>query len=161
MACVSTMQCLDLCCIPLYCCDTTPTSSTSFSINLTWKAACLCPFMGVLWMVLKVELCVTDTGGDQPTPLLQYKDSPFGPSARIEHPWTTAVTPWEKRPVAPVANWSASSRTNSNKEILVTLNIWFLEAQEIDFYRMKEVGYRFPLTAGTYLYDSIQIYFWK
>ena len=51
---------------------------------------------------------------------LQCKDSPFGPSAQIEHPWTTAVAPWEEKPVAPAANWSASSRTNSNKEILVT-----------------------------------------
>ena len=82
-----------VCCIPLYCCDTTPTSSTSFSINLTWKAACLCPFVGVLQRVLKVEHCVTNTGGVQPTPILQCKDSPFGPSAWIEHPWTTAVTP--------------------------------------------------------------------
>ena len=120
MACVSTMQCPGLmCCIPLYCCDTTSASSTCFSINLTWKAAWLCPFVGVLWRVLKVEFCMTDTGGAQLTPLLQCKDSPFGPSAWIEHPWTTAVTPWEKRPVVPVANWSASSRTNSNKEILV------------------------------------------
>ena len=42
------------------------------------------------------------------------------PSAQTEHPWTTAVAPWEKRPVAPAANWSASSRTNWYKEILVT-----------------------------------------
>ena len=112
-----------VCCIPLYCCDTTPASSTSFSINLTWKAACLCPFAGVLRRVLKIKPCVTDTGTAQPTPLLQCKDSPFGPSAQIEHPWTTAVAPWEKRPVAPVANWSTSSRTNSNKEILVTICI--------------------------------------
>ena len=42
------------------------------------------------------------------------------PSAQAEHPWTTAVAPWEKRPVAPVANWSASSKTNWYKEILKT-----------------------------------------
>ena len=110
-----------VCCVPLYCCDTTPASSTSFSINLTWKAACLCPFVEVLQRVLRVGRCVTDTGGAQPTSLIQCKDSPFEPSAWIEHPWTAAVTPWEERPVAPAANWSASSRTNSNKEILVTV----------------------------------------
>ena len=68
-----------VCCILLYCCDTTPASSTSFSINLTWKAACLCPFVGVLRRVLKLECCVIDTGGAQLTPLLQCKDSPLGP----------------------------------------------------------------------------------
>ena len=115
-----------VCCIPLYWCGTTPASSTSFSINLTWKAACLCPFAGVLWRVLRVEHCMTATGRAQLTPLLQCKDSPFGPSAQIEHPWTTAVTSWEERPVDPAANWSVSSRTNSNKEILVTfLNLLF------------------------------------
>ena len=66
-----------VCCIPLYCCDTTPVSSTSFSINLTCKAACLCPFMGVLQRVFKVECCVIDTGGAQLTPLLQCRDSPW------------------------------------------------------------------------------------
>ena len=53
--------------------------------------------MGVLWRVLRVKLYVIDTGGDQPVSLVQCKDS-----------------------VAPVANWSVLSRTNSNKEILVT-----------------------------------------
>ena len=75
-----------VCCIPLYCCDTTPTSSTSVSINLTGKAASLCPFAGVLQRVLRVKLCVTGTGGDQLTPLLQCKDSPLGSSAQTEHP---------------------------------------------------------------------------
>ena len=68
-----------VCCVPLYCCDTTPISSTSFSINLTGKAACLCPFMRVLQRVLRAELCMIDMGGDQPTPLLQCEDSPLGP----------------------------------------------------------------------------------
>ena len=50
-------------------------------------------------------------------------------SAQKEHPWATAVAPWEKRPVTPVDSWSASSRTNWYEEILVTLH--FLACQWI------------------------------
>ena len=85
-----------VCCIPLYCCDTDPASSTSFSINLTWKAACLCPFVGVLRRVLKVECCMIDTGRAQSTPLLQCKDSPLGP-VHEQNTHEQLLSPTERR----------------------------------------------------------------
>ena len=107
-------------CIPLHCCDTTPHSRTGISINLTWKAASLCLFMRVPPEYTQFQISMIATGDINCHPELCVSFT-LEPSAWTEHPWTTAVTTWEKRPVAPAANWSASSRTNWYKEILVTI----------------------------------------
>ena len=107
-------------CFLLCCCDTTPHSRTGISINLTWKAASLCLFARVPPGVYSVPDLHDSHRWHWLPPLHLCVSFTLGPSAPTEHPWTTAVTPWEKRPVAPAANWSASSRTNWYKEILVT-----------------------------------------
>ena len=103
--------------------------SLSLTITMTagsnpqWRVVCMYCWEGTIkYATMKsgVFLCTLDT-------LLEgyhvktISSPKLWPSARIEHPWTTAVTPWEKRPVAPVANWSVSSRTNNLKEISVTV----------------------------------------
>ena len=100
-----------VCCFPLYCCDTTPHSRTGISINLTWKAASLCLFARVPSGVHSVPDQGDSHRWHRLPPLQLCVRFTLGPSAQTEHPWTTAVTPWEKRPVAPAANWSALSKT--------------------------------------------------
>ena len=109
-----------VCCIPLYCCDTTLHSRTGFSINLTWKAACLCPFMRVPSGVYSAPDHCNSHRWHWLPPLQPCVRFTLGPSAWNKHPWTTAVTSWEKRPVAPAANWSVLIETNWYREILVT-----------------------------------------
>ena len=109
MSCVSTFHCLDLC-VAFHC----------IAVNLTWKAACLCPFTRVPSGVYSVPDQRDSHRWHRLAPLQLCVRFTLGPSAWTEHPWTTAVTPWEKRPVAPAANWSVLRKTNWYKEILVT-----------------------------------------
>ena len=108
--------------IVLLCCDTTPHSSELFLIKSTQEAASLSSSHqrtpegtcrkhqnGRHWWTLSVTLSPACVNSPK-----------IGPNAQIEHPWTSAVTPWEKRLVAPAANWSVLSRVDSLKEILVT-----------------------------------------
>ena len=119
--CVNYVQCVKypvfrlVCCLSLCGCDTTPSAGCCFSIKITLKAASLYLSHGSTPEGTQFQSIAE--GAQSGRSVVSPK---IGPSAWIEHPWTTAVTPWEKRPVAPVANWSVSSRTNSIKEILVT-----------------------------------------
>ena len=87
-----------------------------FSIKITLKAACLYLSHGSTPEGTQSQSIAE--GAQSTRSVVSPK---IGPSARIEHPWTTAVTPWDQRPVAPVADRRVSSRTDSIKEILVTI----------------------------------------
>ena len=120
--CVNYVQCVKypvsrlVCCLSLCGCDTPPPTGCCFSIKITLKAASLYLSCGSTLEGTQFQSAVE---GAQPA--RSVVSPKIGPSAWTEHPWTTAVTPWEKRPVAPVANWRVLSRISSIKEILVTI----------------------------------------
>ena len=101
-------------------CHTPPSADCWFSIKITLKAACL--YLSHRSTPEGTQFQSAVEGAQSTRSVVSPK---IGPSAWIEHPWITAVTPWDQRPVAPVANWRVSSRANSIKEILVTLLMYY------------------------------------
>ena len=104
--CVNYVQCVKypvsrlVCCLSLCGCDTTPSAGCCFSIKITLKAASLYLSRGSTPEGTQFQSIA------EGAPSIRSVVSPkIGPSAQIEHPWTTAVTPWEKRPVAPGEYW--------------------------------------------------------
>ena len=100
--------------IVLLCSDTTQHPSELFPIKSTQKAASLCSSHkstteGTQWLHQSGRHLWTLSATLPPACVNSPK---LGPSAQLEYPWITAVTPWEKRPVA---CWSVLSRTDRLK----------------------------------------------